>query len=133
MAETRTTPTYGVTESDFGDEYCYLGSDEILWDWAQAPIDVSFAGESAVRIPLPDGYVVTGGQGSQPTKVFNPANGLPDGVEDLSGARTTVRVTVGSAMEDKIQFLVYSMESVESDEFRNAGLAEDRILEAFAY
>lgn len=132
MAETKTTPTYGVTESDFGDQYCYLGSDETLWDWANAPIEVSFDGESAVQVPLPDGYVVTG-RGSQPIRVFNPANGLPDGVEDLSDARTSVLITVGSAMEDKIQFLTSSMESVEPEEFRNAGLPEDRILETVAY
>jgi hypothetical protein len=133
VAETKPAPTYGVTESDFGDQYCYLGSDEVLWDWANAPIDVSFGNESAVHIPLPEGYVVTGGQGSQPTRVFNATEGLPDGVEDLSDARTTVLVTVGSAMEDKIQVLTRSMESVEPKEFRTAGLPEDRILETVAY
>jgi hypothetical protein len=133
MAETKLAPTYGVTESDFGDQYCYLGSDEILWNWANAPIDTPFGDESAVHLPLPEGYVVTGGRGSQPTRVFNPDNGLPTGVEDLSDARTAVPVTAGSAMEDKIQVLTRAMEPVEPKEFRNAGLPEDRILETVAY
>jgi hypothetical protein len=133
MAETKPAPTYGVTESDFGDQYCYLGSDEILWDWANAPIDVPFNGESTIHIPLPDGYVMTGGRGSQPTRLFNPDHRPADGSADLIDARTTVPVTIGSAMEDKIQFLTKAMESVEPEEFRNADLPEDRVLEAVAY
>ena len=131
MTETKPAPTYGVTESEFGgDEYFFLGSDETLWDWATAPV-APFT-ESSTEIPLPEGYVMVD-QPGRGTKVFNRNDGLPEGVDDLSGATTTVTITSGSAMEDKIQILTCSMENVEPKEFRNAGLPEDRVLETVAY
>ena len=113
--------TYGVEVSDFGDTSYYLGNDEVLWDWAEAPLP-PFT-EDTMEVSLPAGYVLMEGEYGEPLL----AKGVP------AAGRTTVTVTIGSAYEDKIQVLTSSMKSVSRREFDAAGLSDERIVETVAY
>lgn len=125
-------PTYGIEASDFdGDRYYYLGHDEALWAWVTAPVSAVFTG-SLAEVPLPDGYVQADNANGEGI-VFSIHGEYPDGVEDLTGARTSVTISVGSPLDDMIHILTRAMAVVDAGQFKAAGLAEDRVLETVSY
>jgi hypothetical protein len=105
-------PTYGVIASNATNSYYYLGNDEVLWDWTNAP--VAFV-DSLAEIPLPDGYVVLD---EEDRIVKGPATlGI-----------TTVLVSSAATFDDKTYLLLCSMKQVSRHEFNRAGLSDERII-----
>lgn len=112
-------PTYGVEFTD-GDKVSYfLGHDETLWDWANAPVAVPFVDRLA-RIPLPDGYVVVDHE-----------DRLVKGSPNLG--ITEILASESNAYDDKAYVLTCGMTRVSRSEFNAAGLSDERILRSVAF
>lgn len=107
-------PTYGVEFIDGSKVSYYLGHDETLWDWANAPIAVPFVDRLA-RIPLPDGYVV-----------LDHEDRLVKGRPHLG--ITEILASESKAYDDKAYVLTCSMKSVSRSEFNATGLSDERII-----
>lgn len=111
---TENEPTYGVIASNDTTSYYYLGNDEVLWDWTNAP--VAFV-EALAEIPLPDGYVV-----------LDEEDRLIKGSPNLG--ITDVLVSEKATFDDKTYLLTCSMKQVSRQEFNAAGLSDERIIRA---
>lgn len=112
-------PTYGVEFTD-GDKVSYfLGHDETLWDWANAPIAVPFVDRLA-RVPLPAGYVV-----------LDHEDRLVKGRPDLG--ITEILASQSHAHDDKAYVLTCGMKRVSRSEFNAAGLSDERIIRSVAF
>lgn len=109
---TTNEPTYGVIASNVTESYYYLGDDEVLWDWANAP--VAFV-DALAEIPLPDGYVV-----------LDEEDRLIKG--DASLGITEVLVSSEATFDDKTYLLICSMQEVTRQQFMRAGLSDERII-----
>ena len=114
MSAREAEPTYGVEFIDGNKVSYYLGNDETLWDWANAPIAVPFVDRLA-RVPLPDGYVV-----------LNREDRLVKGRPHLG--ITEILASESKAYDDKAYVLTCSMKSVSRSEFKAAGLSDERII-----
>jgi hypothetical protein len=120
MTERAAEPTYGVEFSDGNKVSYYLGSDETLWDWADALVAVPFVDRLA-RIPLPDSYVVLDRAGARLVK------GSPKlGITEILASEST-------AHDNKAYVLTCSMKSVSRSEFNAAGLSDERIIRSVAF
>lgn len=119
MSESLNEPTYGVESSNGADVSYFLGNDETLWDWANAPIAVPFVDKLA-EVPLPDGYVV-----------LNREDRLMKGSPKLG--ITSVLASESNAFDDKAYVLTCSMKSVSRSGFNAAGLSDERILRTTAF
>ena len=106
-------PTYGVEISDGRIACYYLGHDETLWDWANAPIAVPF--EEVFELPLPEGYVV-----------LDHDDRLVKGDPSLGFTETLLRAA--NAYDDRTYVLTCSMVRASRSEFNAAGLSDERIL-----
>jgi hypothetical protein len=112
-------PTYGVEFKDGDRIVYYVGNDENLWDWANAPIGVPFVDRLA-RIPLPDGYVV-----------LNREHRLIKGSPKLG--LTEILASQSTAHDDKAYILTCGMKRVSRSEFNAAGLSDERIIRSVAF
>lgn len=113
MTENIDEPTYGVIASNGSNSYYYLGNDEVLWDWVNAP--VAFV-DSIAEIPLPDGYVV----------IDEEEDRIVKGPATLGV--TTVIVSSEATFDDKTYLLLCSMKEVSRHQFMRAGLSDERII-----
>jgi hypothetical protein len=113
-------PTYGVEVSDGNNTSFYLGDDEILWDWANAPVAEESFVDGLAEVPLPDGYVV-----------LDAEDRLVKGSPTLG--ITATLVTSKNTFDDKAYVLTCSMKKVSRSEFNAAGLSDERILRAAAF
>lgn len=119
MTERIAEPTYGVEFTDGKKVSYFLGHDETLWDWANAPVAVPFVDRLA-RIPLPDGYVV-----------LDHEDRLVKGSPNLG--ITEILASESNAYDDKAYVLTCGMKSVSRSEFNAAGLSDERILRSVAF
>lgn len=119
MTENLNEPTYGVESSDGSNSYYYLGHDETLWDWANAPISVPFV-DSLAEVPLPVGYFVM--DGIDRIVKGSPASGI-----------TTTLISEKNAYDDKAYILTCSMVRVPIRVFNAAGLSDERILRSVVF
>lgn len=112
-------PTYGVEYTD-GDKVSYfLGNDETLWDWANAPVAVPFVDRLA-RVPLPAGYVVLNREDR--LVKGSPKRGI-----------TEILASASHAHDDMAYVLTCSMARVSRSEFNAAGLSDERIIKSVAF
>jgi hypothetical protein len=121
LAKNLKEASYGVEVSSGNDTNYYLGEDEILWDWANAPVGVPFT-DSLAEVPLPEGYVLMEEEGEERLVKGSPA----------SGAVTTL-VSSDAAFDDLAHVLTCSMTSVSRREFKAAGLSDERIIRSVAF
>lgn len=114
--------TYGIEIHDpFGDDYFYLGHDEVLHSWLVKPIAAdAFATTSAILLALPEGYYAWN------ESVFRAEDGLPKGLTSLGDTDNCIRVSVGSSFDDKAHAIVGAMDEVSGQYFDLARLDEDR-------
>lgn len=112
-------PTYGVEFTDGSEVSYYLGNDETLWDWANAPVAVPFIDRLA-RIPLPEGYVV-----------LDHEDRLLKGSPNLG--ITAILASESTAYDDKAYVLTCGLKSVSRSEFNAAGLSDERIIRSVAF
>lgn len=115
------TYTYGIEVYDpFGDDYFYLGDDEVLRQWLVKPIAAdAFVNTPVILIPLPEGYYVWD------YKLFRAADGLPEGLDSLKDADSFVNITEGSAFDDKAHILVSILDEVSGADFDSSGIPEE--------
>lgn len=109
---TTNEPTYGVIASNGTETRYYLGDDEVLWDWTNAPVAFT---EPLAEIPLPDGYVVLDAEDR--LIKGKPALGITD-----------ILVSEKNTFDDKAYILTCSMPEVNRQQFMRAGLSDERII-----
>jgi hypothetical protein len=120
LAQPLREPTYGVEVTDGDKTTYYLGDDEILWDWANAPVAPESFVNKLAEVPLPDGYVV-----------LSREDRLVKGSPKLGITSTLVSST--NTFDDKAYVLTCSMKLVSCSEFNAAGLSDERIIRAEAF
>lgn len=114
--------TYGVEVCDGARSEWYLGDDEKLWDWANAPVKETFR-EGVAEVPLPEGYAFHEDEAGE-VKL----------VEDHSPAETTPITTITavvseqSTRDDMAYILIHSMRQVTYEEFKAAKLPNERVM-----
>lgn len=120
--------TYGVEVCDGARSEWYLGDDETLWDWANAPVKETFR-EGVAEVPLPEGYAFHEDETGEVTLVE----------DDSSRAETTPITTITavvsekSTLDDMAYILIHSMRQVSYEEFETAKLPSERIMHSTAF
>lgn len=114
--------TYGVEVFNGATAEWYLGNDEKLWDWANAPVNETFR-DGLTEMNLPEGYVLQEDEAGQVALVV----GSP------SLGETTALISEQSTRDDMSYILIHSMRRVSYKEFKDAKLPNERVMRSTAF
>lgn len=131
-------PTFGIhmNHGDDAPDSFFFGDDERIWDWildsptngVLVPTDNETGRteqmSELILMSLPEGYFYWN------EHLFDPRNGLPAGLGDISEARITVMVTEDALMDDKAYIATRGLAEVTPKEFYSANLPPNRVFSA---
>jgi hypothetical protein len=114
--------TYGVEVFNGATAEWYLGNDEKLWDWANAPVNETFR-DGLAEMNLPEGYVLQEDEAGDVALI----------VGDTALGDTTALISEQSTRDDMSYILIHSMRQVSYKEFKDAKLPNERVMRSTSF
>lgn len=124
-----TDATYAVEIYDDATAKWYLGNDEVLWDWANAPVTVEFDESGLAEVPLPEGYILEEDEAGD-VRLIEDDQPVRDTTPIVSIAAL---VSKESTRDDMSYILIHSMREVSYKEFKAAKLPNERVMRSNAF